>query len=275
MTARKTRILSGNQQSPAALPRVPCPARPRASRCSLLRWVVVTVASQIPLGIVARAAGEQPVSAVAPAPSLPASTPASTPAPAPVDPQKFPATLKHADRGYTLVGTGLRVEATTRSYAMGLYVQDLGKPSFRAVYDRAGGNRAGLYIENRAHNFFIWGHFAKLGILRFLRPLPKEDLQRMFSDGLADLLTEKSPLEVRQAVLSFLALLDTDVLPGQELRLGTDDRGQVDLYLDGKHKPGPQNPVLARHVWEIWLGFHPAQKDMRQTLLDKLDALKR
>jgi hypothetical protein len=96
---------------------------------------------------------------------------------------------------------------------------------------------------------------------------------QIFSEPLAELLTEKSAPELRQDTLTFLGLFDTDLREGQELRLHTDDHGQIDIYLDGKKKAGPANPRLVRHLWEIWLGFRPVQAQMRQSLLDRLDVL--
>lgn len=187
--------------------------------------------------------------------------------------QKFTSPLTFLGKQHTLVGTGLRKRDNGNVYSMGLYVEDAARQSFNAVYDRANRTRAGLFAENRAHNYFIWGHFAKLAVLRALRGITQTELQQMFSEPLSELLTEKSPPEVRQDTLALLALLDSDLREGQELRLYTDDRGQIDVYLDGRKKAGPQNPKLARHLWEIWLGFRPVQASMRQTLLERLDVL--
>lgn len=187
--------------------------------------------------------------------------------------QRFVSPFVSAGKQYTLVGTGLRKRDNGSAYAMALYVEDTARQSFPSAYDRANRTRAGLFAQNRAHNFFIWGHFAKLAVLRMLRGHSRQELMQSFSEPLAELLTEKSAPELRQDTLTFLALLDGDLRDGQELRLHTDDHGQIDVYLDGKKKTGPQNPRLARHLWEIWLGFHPLQPQLRQTLLERLDVL--
>ncbi len=187
--------------------------------------------------------------------------------------QRFVSPFVSANKQYTLVGTGLRKRDNGAAYAMALYVEDTARQSFPAAYDRANRTRAGLFSQNRAHNFFIWGHFAKLAVLRMLRGHSRQELMQGFSEPLAELLTEKSAPELRQDTLTFLGLFDTDLREGQELRLHTDDHGQIDVYLDGKKKAGPANPRLVRHLWEIWLGFHPVQPQMRQSLLDRLDVL--
>jgi hypothetical protein len=187
--------------------------------------------------------------------------------------QRFVSPLSFAGKTHTLVGTGLRKRDNGSAYAMALYVEDSARQSFPAAYDRGNRTRAGLFSQNRAHNFFIWGHFSKLAILRLLRGHSRQELQQQFSEPLAELLTEKSAPELRQDTLAFLALFDADLREGQELRLYTDDVGQIDLYVDGKKKAGPQNPKLARQIWEIWLGFRPLQPQMRQSLLERLDVL--
>ena len=187
--------------------------------------------------------------------------------------QRFVSPLAFASKTYTLVGTGLRKRDNGPSYAMALYVDDSARQSFPAAYDRGNRTRAGLFAQNRAHNFFIWGHFGKLAILRILRGHSRQELQQQFSEPLTELLTEKSAPELRQDTLAFLALLDSDLREGQELRLYTDDVGQIDVYIDGKRRAGPQSPKLARHLWEIWLGFRPVQPQLRQSLLERLDVL--
>lgn len=187
--------------------------------------------------------------------------------------QRFVSPFVSGGKQYTLVGTGLRKRDNGSAYAMALYVEDTARQSFPSAYDRANRTRAGLFAQNRAHNFFIWGHFAKLAVLRMLRGHNRQELMQSFSEPLAELLAEKSAPEMRQDTLAFLGLFDADLGEGQELRLHTDDQGQIDVYLDGKKRTGPQNPRLARHLWEIWLGFRPVQPQMRQSLLDRLDVL--
>lgn len=187
--------------------------------------------------------------------------------------QRFASPLTFLEKTHTLVGTGLRKRDNQSVYAMALYVEDSARQSFPAAYDRGNRTRAGLFSQNRAHNFFIWGHFSKLAVLRFLRAQSRQELLQQFSEPLAELLTEKSAPELRQDTLTFLGLLDTDVREGQELRVYSSDLGQIDVYIDGKKHAGPQNPKLARHIWEIWLGFRPVQPQMRQTLLERLDVL--
>lgn len=212
-------------------------------------------------------------SALAAGPAGPAAPPPQIAEP--LSGQSFSSPLEYTKKPYILVGTGLRKDATVKYYAMALYVDEAAKPSFNGVYDRAGRRKAGLFFESRAQNYYIWGHFAKLGVLRFLKPMPKDELQKSFRDGLAELLTPTAVPEVRKDALTFIELLDADLKEGQELRLHCDDVGHLDVQLDAVKKSGPQNAKLCRHIWDIWLGFHPVQKEMRNTLLDRLEVLAR
>lgn len=187
--------------------------------------------------------------------------------------QKYSSPLSIDGKSYTLVGTGLRQTAQAKLYSMALYVEDGARVSFPAVYDRAGRSRAGLKAENRAQNFFVWGHFGKLAVLRYLRPTPKEEIQQAFRDGLADLFGPQAPPDLHKDAQAFISLLDSDLAEGQELRLLGDDIGHLDVYLDGKKKAAPQNAKLSRHIWDIWLGWHPPNKEMRFSLLERLDVL--
>lgn len=187
--------------------------------------------------------------------------------------QKYGSPLSVDGKSYTLVGTGLRQTPQAKLYSMALYVEDTARVSFPAVYDRAGRSRAGLKAENRAQNFFTWGHFGKLAVLRYLRATPKEEIQQAFREGLADLLTPQAPPDMHKDAQTFIALFDTDLAEGQELKLISDDIGHLDVYLDGKKRAAPQNAKLCRHIWDIWLGWHPPNKEMRFSLLERLDVL--
>lgn len=187
--------------------------------------------------------------------------------------QHYASPLKFGTKSYILVGTGLRKEATAKLYSMALYVEEGARSSFFGIYERAGHRRAGLYIESRAQNFYTWGHFSKLAVLRYLRPVTHDELQLSFREALADSLAASAAADVRKDALAFVALFDMDLKEGQELRLHTDDTGQLDLYVGDTKKAGPHNPKLCRRIWEIWLGSHSISKEMRQSLLDRVDVL--
>lgn len=187
--------------------------------------------------------------------------------------QRFAHQLKFESKNYTLVGTGLKKNQAAAVYAMALYTEDVARQSFVGVYERAGRRRAGLFLESRAQNFFTWGHFSKLGVLRYMSAANHDELQQGFREGLQDVLGAQAPAELRKDALSFIALFDSDLKEGQEIHIHTDDVGRLDVYIDGVKKPGPQNPRLCRRIWDIWLGFHPASKEMRQSLLERLEFL--
>lgn len=194
--------------------------------------------------------------------------------------QKFTTPLVVGGVNYLLLGVGLRSrqggkEPKVNLYAMALYVDHAGaKIPFPALHGKAP-TRAMMMAESRAQNFVLWGRFGKLAVLRFLQPFDKSDLIAELRTGLADLLTGKGPEEMSKDVEKFLALFNKDWKAGEELRIQTDDTGRIDVQIDGIKRPGPHNPKLARHIWEIWLGSHGLSKEMRQTLVDKIDTLKK
>jgi hypothetical protein len=192
--------------------------------------------------------------------------------------QRFTTPLVIAGKNYSLVGVGVRMQGAAkppqRLYAMAMYVDHAGaKVQFPSLLHKAP-THAMMMAESRAQNFVIWGRYAKLAVLRLLRPMTKAELVAMFREGLADSLSDKAPAELRSSTEALLKLFDQDLKEGQELRIHTDDNWHIEVYLDGVKKAGPQDPKLCRHLWEMWLGSH-AQKDMRSTLVDRLEVLKK
>ena len=167
-------------------------------------------------------------------------------------------------------------KAEEHAYAMALYVEEVARIPFASVYERAGRSKNGLLVESRAQHFITWGHFTKLGVLRFLRDTPRGELQQLFREGLEDLLSDKAPPELRRDAEAFIALFDKDVRAGQEVRIRTDDTGLIEIQLPpDAPRPGPASPKLCRHIWDIWLGYRPVSKEMRNSLIDRLEALHR
>ena len=194
--------------------------------------------------------------------------------------QKFTTPLLIGGNNYSLLGVGLRSRQTGKEpkvllYSMGLYVDHAGaKIPFPSLYGKAP-TRAMMMAESRAQNFVLWGRFGKLAVLRFLRPHDKSEVAAELRTGLAEILTPKASDELHRDAEKFLALFDKDFKESEELRIHTDETGRIEVQIDGVKKPGPHNPKLARHIWDIWLGPHAISKDMRQTLVDKLDVLKK
>jgi hypothetical protein len=194
--------------------------------------------------------------------------------------QKFTTPLLLGGANYSLLGVGLRSRQTGKEpkvllYAMALYVDHAAaKMPFPALYGKAP-TRAMMMAESRAQNFVLWGRFGKLAVLRFIRPHTKAEVVAELRGGLAEILTDKTADELRRDAEKFLLLFDKDFKEGDELRIHTDETGRIEVQIDGVKKPGPHNPKLARHIWDIWLGSRAIAKDMRQSLVDKLDILKK
>ena len=173
--------------------------------------------------------------------------------------QKFTTPLLIGGNNYSLLGVGLRSRQVGKEpkvllYAMALYVDHAAaKIPFPALYGKAP-TRAMMMSESRAQNFVLWGKFGKLAVLRFVRAQDKAEVAAELRGGLAELLTDKTPEELHKDTEKFLALFDKDFKEGEELRIHTDETGRIEVQIDGVKKPGPHNPKLARHIWEIWLG---------------------
>ena len=161
-----------------------------------------------------------------------------------------------------------------RTRAILLYLEHIGaRAQFGSLTTRAP-TRAQLMSENRAQYFVIWGRFAKLMVLRFAKAATKAELTEMFRSGMPEVFSDRTPVELRKDAESFLRLLDHDVAEGQELRLHISDQSQIDVYFDSQKLAGPQNAKLARHLIEIWLGYHSAARSLRQVLIEKIEVLK-
>lgn len=177
-------------------------------------------------------------------------------------------------RGYLMVGRGTLNASGSPQYTASLYLEHIGaRAQFGSLTTRAP-TRAQLMSENRAQYFVIWGRFAKLMVLRFAKAATKAELTEMFRSGMPEVFSDRTPVELRKDAESFLRLLDHDVVEGQELRLHISDQSQIDVYFDSQKLAGPQNAKLARHLIEIWLGYHSAARSLRQVLIDKIEVLK-
>ena len=166
--------------------------------------------------------------------------------------QKFTTPLVGGGTSYSLLGVGLRSRQTGKEpkvllYAMALYVDHAGaKIPFPALYGKAP-TRAMMMAESRAQNFVLWGRFAKLGVLRFIAPFAKTDLEAELRSGLAAVLTDKAPDDLRRDAEKFLALFTQDFKAGDELRIHTDETGRIEVQQGGGRQQRPDHRHHARH----------------------------
>ncbi len=173
-----------------------------------------------------------------------------------------------------MIGRGTLAATTAPSYQASLYLEHIGaRAQFGSLTTRAP-TRAQLMSENRAQYFVIWGRFAKLMVFRLTKPATKSELSELFRTGMPEVFADRAPVELRKDAEALTRLVDRDLAEGQELRVHIGDLGQIDLYLDGQKFVGPQNAKLARHILEIWLGYHSSARSLRQVLVDKIEVLK-
>ncbi len=177
-------------------------------------------------------------------------------------------------KSYLMIGRGDLAASATPSYQASLYLEHVGaRAQFGSLTTRAP-TRAMLMSESRAQYFVIWGRFAKLVVLRLTKPATKAELSEMFRSSMSPVFADRAPVDLRKDAEALTRLIDRDLAEGQELRVHISDLGQIDLYLDGQKFVGPQNAKLARHILEIWLGYHSAARSLRQVLVDKIEVLK-
>lgn len=162
---------------------------------------------------------------------------------------------------YQLLGTGLRKKFVIKVYAIGLYVEQAGA---KAAY--ASGAGAG------PQSFVINGSFGKLAALRFLRDVDKGKIQEAYRESLAGPLAAGGQLATDAQ--AFVGLFERDVKQGQEVIIQADEAGKLSVSIGGQRKEGPQNPALAKAIWEIWLGQKPIAPDAKKTLVERLPSLK-
>ncbi len=188
---------------------------------------------------------------------------------------RFATSLTYHGKPYTLVGVALRKKFIIKVYAMGLYVeQAAGHQAFPSLVEKAGGrDRAKLLSGDRAQTFVSWGHFGKLGVLHFVRDVDKDKIQEAYREGLKGALSDKAPADLSRDAQAFVALFDKDMKDGQEIRIHTEESGKITLEIAEKSKEGPQNPLLCRALWDIWLGQKTLSKDMQRGLVDRIDEL--
>lgn len=187
---------------------------------------------------------------------------------------KFSTPRKQDGKDYHLIGTGLRKKAFFKVYAMGLYLEDGARQAFPSLVAKAGGpTRDKLLDGDRAQSFVAWGRFGKLAVMRFLRDVDKDKIQGAYRESLEAALSDKAPADLKRDAEAFVLLFDRDVKEGQELHIGTDDAGRIAVQIAGVKKSGPQNPQLCRAIWEIWLGSKPISKEMRKSLVERIDVL--
>jgi hypothetical protein len=192
--------------------------------------------------------------------------------------QSFEATRTVDGRPFALLGTGVRKKIGFKVYAMALYVDETdGRRAFPALAMRAGGrDRSRLINGDHAQSFVIWGQFAKLGVMRFVRNVGGEKIRDGFKEGLEDELAGKGGPELQKAAEAFVALFgDRELKVADEIHLLTGGDGKVQVEIAGERKDGPQSPKLVRAVWNIWLGAKPISTDLRKGLIERVDVLGR
>jgi hypothetical protein len=180
--------------------------------------------------------------------------------------------------GFLLLGSGVRVVEENKRYLMALYVDELSaRRAFSALVARAGGrDHHHLVAGDHSQTFVIWGHFTKLAVLRFVRPVTAQALRDELKEGFDAELgpsAQRKEGSVGEEYQALLALFDRDLQAGQEIEVRSDDDGQLGLVVAGQKLTGPKSPKLARALWSVWLGARAPDAELRRALIDRVELL--
>lgn len=188
------------------------------------------------------------------------------------DPSTAP--LVFEGKNYLPVGRGSFWSASSLSFSATLFLEHAGaQEQFGSLATRAP-THAERMRENRAQYFVIWGRFSKLLVLTLAKPASKTEVAAFFRSGMPTVFADRASAELRKDAETLLRLLERDVAQGTEMRLHIGEHGQINVFVDGQKTTGPQNLLLARHLLEVWLGYHAPARSLRNVLVDKIDTLK-
>jgi tetratricopeptide (TPR) repeat protein len=176
---------------------------------------------------------------------------------------------------YALTGASFRSYIGFTIYGVGMYVEE--EPARRAfpkLVEKAGGSDLQLLrARDLAQSFVVLGEFGKLGIMYFVRDVPAEKIRDAYRGVLKENLKPTASPQLRQQTDAFLALFDRDMKTGEELAVGTTADGKIFVAVGAVKKDGPQSPTLAIDLWNLWLGPQPMSKDLKQGLVERIQAL--
>ena len=176
---------------------------------------------------------------------------------------------------YALTGASFRSYIGFTVYGVGMYVEE--EPARRAypkLVEKAGGADLQLLrARDLAQNFVILGEFGKLGLMYFVRDVAAVKIRDAYREVLKENLKPTASPQLRQQTDAFLALFDRDMKAGEELAVGTTTDGKIFVAIGAIKKDGPQSPTLAIDLWNLWLGTQPMSKDLKQGLVERIQAL--
>jgi hypothetical protein len=176
---------------------------------------------------------------------------------------------------YVLTGAGFRSYLGFTVYGVGMYVEE--EPARRAypkLVQKAGGSDLNLLrARDLAQNFVVLGEFDKLGLMYFVRDVGADKIRDAYRGLLQDNLKPSANPQLRQQTEDFLAMFNRDMKTGEELVVGTKTDGTIFVAVGSIKKDGPKSPTLAIDLWNLWLGNKPLSKELKQGLVERIQAL--
>ncbi len=183
--------------------------------------------------------------------------------------------LRRYGTDYVLTGASFRSYLGFTVYGVGMYVEE--DPARRAypklVQKAGGGDLTLLRARDLAQNFVVLGEFGKMGLMYFVRNVGADKIRDAYRQLLLENLKPSANPQLRQQTQEFLALFDRDMKAGEELAVGTTTEGKIFVAVGAIKKDGPQSPTLAIDLWNLWLGQKPLSKELKQGLVERIQAL--
>lgn len=171
---------------------------------------------------------------------------------------RFPLT----SQDQTLLGLGLRVKkiafVKVKVYVVALYVSDSALSGPLAAH-------RGRPASSELFRDLVWGDFDKRLVLRFVRDLGREQIQKAMREALAD----RSDAKALDRFVSYFPELKV----GQECVLHWVRGGTLAVTMAGQERPPIAGRDFAAAVFGLYLGERPLQEDIKLGLVSRLPAL--
>jgi tetratricopeptide (TPR) repeat protein len=213
-----------------------------------------------------------------PAPPAPPALPPMPPAAPYLEPKSkhsFMTRITLEGKGYSLTGVSKRTYIGFTLYGVALYVEE--EPARRAfpkLVEKAGGSDlAQLRARDLAQNFVVLGEFGKAAMLYFVRDIPANKIRDSYRDMLKENLKPDVAPMLRQHTEQFLDLFSRDMKKSEEMTIQTTTDGRISVTVNGEKKNGPQDPTLCIDLWNLWIGTKAINADMKQGLVERIQAL--
>lgn len=167
-----------------------------------------------------------------------------------------------ASEGQTLLGVGLRVKKVAfvkvKVYVVAFYVSD-------AALSASLAGARGRPASPELFRDLVWGDFEKRLVLRFVRDLEQEQIQKAMREALAG----RTDATLLERFVSYFP----ELKQGQECLLRWAPGGTLATTMAGQERPPIDSKDFAAAVFGLYLGDRPLQDDIKLALVSRLPSL--